>query len=86
MNIEIIVSQDSITVKDNGIGIPVKSVPFIFNKFYRVQHGNCLEVRGYGIGLYYVREILEKMDMTITVTSRVGEGSVFTIGFNGYEE
>ncbi|WP_302591724.1 sensor histidine kinase KdpD [uncultured Muribaculum sp.] len=86
VNIEIIVSKDSITVKDNGIGIPAKSVPFIFNKFYRVQHGNCLEVRGYGIGLYYVREILEKMDMTITVTSRVGEGSVFTIGFNGYEE
>ena len=72
---------DELSVKDNGIGIPSKSIPYLFNKFYRVPQGNRQDVRGYGIGLYYVRSILDKMGWSIVVRSKEGEGSVFTIKF-----
>ena len=68
-----------ISVTDNGIGIPAKSIPYLFNKFYRVPHGNRHDVRGYGIGLYYVKSILDKMKWSIDVKSREREGSIFTI-------
>lgn len=68
-----------ISVADNGIGIPAKSIPYLFNKFYRVPHGNRQDVRGYGIGLYYVKSILDKMGWTIEVRSKENDGSVFTI-------
>lgn len=76
----------AISVKDNGIGIPSKSIPYIFNKFYRVPHGNRQDVRGYGIGLYYVRSILDKMGWDIEVRSKEGEGSVFTIKYGSNEK
>ena len=76
----------AISVKDNGIGIPSKSIPYLFNKFYRVPHGNRQDVRGYGIGLYYVRSILDKMGWDIEVRSKEGEGSVFTIKYGSNEK
>ena len=72
-------NEKEISVADNGIGIPAKSIPYLFNKFYRVPHGNRQEVRGYGIGLYYVKSILDKMGWDIDVRSKEREGSVFTI-------
>lgn len=75
-----------LSVRDNGIGIPSKSIPYLFNKFYRVPHGNRQDVRGYGIGLYYVKSILDKMGWTIEVKSTEGEGSVFTIKFSNDEQ
>lgn len=72
-------NEKEISVADNGIGIPAKSIPYLFNKFYRVPHGNRQEVRGYGIGLYYVKSILDKMGWDIVVRSKEREGSVFTI-------
>ena len=77
--IRLSIREDSIEVADNGIGIPQKSLPFIFDKFYRVPHGNRQDVRGYGIGLYYARHVLEKMGWLISVKSREGQGTVFTI-------
>lgn len=73
---------DGISVSDNGIGIPEKAIPYLFNKFYRVPHGNRQDVRGYGIGLYYVKSILDRMGWNISVKSKEGKGSVFTIKFN----
>lgn len=83
INIEI--TSGSIEIADNGIGIPPKSLPFIFDKFYRVPHGNRQDVRGYGIGLYYVKHILEKMGWSISVRSKEGQGSTFTIKFESHE-
>lgn len=79
--INIKISTDSIEVADDGIGIPAKSLPYIFDKFYRVPHGNRQDVRGYGIGLYYVKHILEKMGWGISVKSQERHGSVFIIKF-----
>lgn len=80
-SVEITISgcEREISVTDNGIGIPAKSIPYLFNKFYRVPHGNRQDVRGYGIGLYYVKSILDKMGWSIDVKSKEREGSVFTI-------
>lgn len=75
-------NDKEISVSDNGIGIPAKSIPYIFNKFYRVPHGNRQDVRGYGIGLYYVKNILDKMGWSISVRSKETEGSVFIIKFS----
>ncbi len=83
--INITIDSDSLDVADNGIGIPAKNQPYIFDKFYRVPHGNRQDVRGYGIGLYYVKHILEKMGWSISVKSQENRGSTFTIKFNGYE-
>ena len=79
-------NDKDLSVKDNGIGIPSKSIPYLFNKFYRVPHGNRQDVRGYGIGLYYVKSILDKMGWSIEVKSTEGKSSVFTIKFNKNEQ
>lgn len=79
-------NEREISVTDNGIGIPAKSIPYLFNKFYRVPHGNRQDVRGYGIGLYYVKSILDKMGWNIDVRSKEKEGSVFTIKISKDEQ
>ncbi len=81
VNISISGNDKELSVKDNGIGIPAKAIPYLFNKFYRVPHGNRQDVRGYGIGLYYVKSILDKMEWTVEVKSKEGIGSIFTIKF-----
>ena len=83
--IKITADNNGISVADNGIGIPIKSIPYLFNKFYRVPHGNRQGVRGYGIGLYYVKGILDKMGWDIEVRSKEGYGSVFTIKYGRNE-
>ena len=87
-SVEITITGDShdLSVRDNGIGIPSKSIPYLFNKLYRVPHGNRQDVRGYGIGLYYVKSILDKMDWGIKVNSVEGKGSIFTIKFSKDEQ
>lgn len=83
--ITIFANAGEISVKDNGIGIPAKSIPYLFNKFYRVPRGNLHDTRGYGIGLYYVKGIVDKMGWTIGVWSKEKEGSIFTIKFSNNE-
>lgn len=84
--IDIHADSAGIVIKDNGNGIPAKSLPLIFNKFYRVPTGNRQDVRGYGIGLYYVKSILAKMGWDIKAASTLGKGSVFTIKFMNHEK
>lgn len=85
VSINIRININSIEIEDNGIGIPSKNMPYIFDKFYRVPHGNRQDVRGYGIGLYYVKQILEKMGWSISVKSQEGNGSIFIIKFDSHE-
>lgn len=82
-SVRIIIKADStgLSVSDNGIGIPEESLPDIWSKFYRVPHGGRSDVRGYGIGLFYVKSIIEKHDWSIGVESKQGKGSKFTIKF-----
>ena len=70
-----------ITVKDNGIGIPQDKLRYIYDKFYRVSNGNRYDVKGYGLGLYYVKYMVEKHGGAIDVQSTVNAGTMFTIQF-----
>lgn len=79
VHIRVRADSRSISVSDNGIGISLKALPLIFNKFYRVPTGKRQDVRGYGIGLYYVRSIVEKHGWSISAASSPGKGTIFTI-------
>jgi len=87
-SVEITVRADSrsITVEDNGIGIDKENLPYIFDKFYRVTSGDRYEVGGYGLGLYYVKQIIELLGWSIGVTSKNGQGTKFTIKIKSDEE
>lgn len=63
----------SLSVTNNGAVIPKKELVRIFDKFYRISQGNVHDVKGYGIGLYYARQIVEKHGGQLTATSKIGE-------------
>lgn len=68
-----------IRISDNGIGIRKDDQKHIFDKFYRVGKGDFKTVRGLGLGLYYVKQIVNAHDGEIYLTSNPGKGSTFTI-------
>lgn len=68
-------------VSDEGIGIPKGSIPLIFDKFYRVPTGDIHDIKGYGIGLAYVKQLVTDLKGEITVASELGEGTTFTLTF-----
>ena len=68
-----------ITVKDNGIGIDTKDLPMIFDKYYRVSTGNVHNVKGFGLGLTYVKKLIEQYKGKIEVLSSKNSGTLFTI-------
>lgn len=86
IHITIKAETNSMTISDNGVGIAGENIPFIFDKFYRVTSGDRYEVGGYGLGLFYVKQITELMGWSIEVKSKPGQGTSFTIRFDGNEK
>jgi signal transduction histidine kinase len=72
-------TQTQIIVSDNGIGIPSIYLDQIFDKFFRVPQGNQHNVKGYGLGLNYVSNIIQQHQGYVTIKSEEGKGSQFTI-------
>lgn len=71
----------SLAVSDRGIGISETNQKHIFDQFFRVPSGNQHNVKGYGLGLYYVSNMMARHQGSVTVKSQPGKGSTFTLHF-----
>ena len=69
----------TISISDQGEGIDKKNIKKIFDKFYRVPKGEVHNVKGFGLGLYYVKKVVDAHKWNINVISSLNEGSIFKI-------
>ena len=81
VNVSVFEENGSVTidVADNGCGIAKEHLSHIFEKFYRVPTGDVHTVRGYGLGLYYAKQVVQLHKGTISIKSSVGKGTTVTI-------
>ncbi len=69
----------TIEIEDNGCGISKEHLAHVFEKFYRVPTGDIHTARGYGLGLYYAKQVVEIHKGIIKINSRIGKGTTVTI-------
>ncbi|WP_394141613.1 ATP-binding protein [Cytobacillus oceanisediminis] len=83
INIKLTSDPDRVklTVEDTGIGIPNEDVPYLFERFYRVEKSRSREFGGSGLGLAIVKQLVELQNGTISVKSDVGKGTCFELTF-----
>ncbi len=81
VHISVTNSSDCVEIKivDNGIGISDKDKEQVFQKFFRVHTGDVHNVKGFGLGLYYVKEIINGHNGQITLKSKIGNGTTFLL-------
>lgn len=72
-------SEINLQIEDNGIGIKEDHIPKLFNKFYRVPTGNIHDVKGFGLGLFYVKNICRAHNWNIDIDSKVNHGTNITL-------
>ena len=68
-----------ISIEDNGVGIKKEYVKKVFDRFFRVPTGNVHDVKGFGLGLAYVRKIIEDHNGSIRADSEINVGTKFII-------
>lgn len=74
-------TQIFISIQDNGIGMDKETQANVYEKFYRAHTGNVHNVKGFGLGLTYVKKIVEAHKGKIELQSELGKGSTFTVSF-----
>ena len=75
------VKDGVLSVRDTGIGIPEEHIPYVFDRFYRVDKSRSKETGGTGLGLAIVQHISEKYGADISIDSKVGEGTCISVSF-----
>jgi signal transduction histidine kinase len=70
-----------ISIKDNGIGIPAEHIPYLFGKFYRVPSGNQHKIKGHGLGLNYVKSIMQRHNGWCKIKSEQGRWTIVLTGW-----
>ncbi len=79
ISLEQLGKQIKLSVSDNGPGIPKEHQANIFDKFYRIPKGNIHDVKGFGLGLYYINSVCKQHRWSIQLDSEWDKGSTFTI-------
>lgn len=75
-------NQYVLEVEDNGIGMSKEAARNVFEKFYRAHTGNVHNVKGFGLGMSYVKTVVDAMDGNISVESTLGKGTKFIVSFS----
>ena len=78
--------ETRIDIIDFGLGIPPEAMPHLFDRFYRANNATMAEIPGSGLGLYIVKSIIGELGGTISVKSKVNEGTVFTVRLRNAQE
>lgn len=68
-----------ISIADNGSGIDDRHLPLLFDKFYRIPNGNVQNVKGFGLGLFYVKQVIQQHGGNVYVHSSRNKGTTFTL-------